>query len=66
MASQVLPRRWVRRAGIIAMLVLLASGTFNDVAGWYVMEKASALQESLVQPILERLIEQLVTQSWTP
>ncbi len=66
LASEMLPRRWVRRAGVIVVLALLASGTFNEPAGWYVREKAAALQESLVEPILERFIEQLATPSQTP
>ncbi len=66
LASEMLPRRWVRRAGVIVVLALLASGILNDAAGWYVREKAAALQESLVEPIFERFTEQLANPSQTP
>jgi len=65
LVGELLPRRWVRKAGIVVVLVLLATHKFEDVALWYVTEKAAAVQED-VAPVLQRLVEQAHTPPGTP
>jgi hypothetical protein len=60
-AREILPRPWVQKVSIVTVLILLTTGTFDDVIVWLVMEKAAARLGGL-EPMLERLIEQSQTQ----
>jgi len=58
LAGDVLPRRWLRVIGPLILAVLLRTGTASDVFLWFVQDKAAAIQEDVVEPMLEPLLEQ--------
>lgn len=57
--SDLLPRRVVRTIGGALLLVLLATGTFQAVALWYIKDKQEAIMEDVVRPAVERITEGL-------
>ncbi|WP_298461361.1 hypothetical protein [uncultured Cellulomonas sp.] len=56
LAADVLPRRVVRTVGSATLIVLVVTGTADDFARWFVLDRAAAVQEAVVTPMLERLM----------
>lgn len=55
LAADVLPGPLRRAVGVVALAALLATGTADDVAWWFIEDKAAAILEDLVIPALDRL-----------
>lgn len=54
--SDLLPRKVVRAVGSLLLLALLATGTFQAVALWYIQDKQEGIMEDVVGPAMERII----------
>lgn len=63
--TEVLPRKWVK----VGMLAIVAGVLLTGNAApflWYVSGKAASAQEHLVQPIIDRMFDDLVAHSAAP
>ncbi|WP_315094740.1 hypothetical protein [uncultured Cellulomonas sp.] len=63
--SEVLPRRWIRGALLVVVVGVVVTGNGAPFV-WYVTEKAAAIQEDFIQPMLDRMMTDLLVGSTTP
>jgi hypothetical protein len=66
LALDLAPRRWVRGAGAIVLLVMVATGTAGAVFQWYVLDKAAGIQEDVVQPMVDRMLRSITVPDIAP
>jgi hypothetical protein len=56
-AGDVLPRRWRRPLGLVALGLLVVTGKADEFFTWFVTDKAAAVEEAFVVPMMERIRE---------
>lgn len=55
LSADLAPRRWLRVVGPVVVLVLVATGTFENAVRWYVLDKAAGIHEDVIGPTVEGL-----------